>query len=312
MKTVKQMLSALLFTTPTVVFCQIPGSINPVTIHLMISYSAPGTVQKDENGKVLKGFDEFGDPQGGPDYQNSWFIEKVKNEEVTSEESHNEYASKIVTMKYGNKEFLTDLVNVGIITPSAGKSPIANWSIVQVTPTFDDGITVHADDSRYYAIHKQTGEIKDLSYVLMVTDDAMDMPGEFGLAEKTAFKEVIKNDYVKETMSRTTTYLNNWKTGVRVLMDFEGDLDPFSADTIFQGIWTAGEKLTILGKGDDAVPVITQTGGKVDKVSGRGLFFSSGLPDEPLDYSVVEGSVVIGGGKAVVDVRQFLNAGPPF
>jgi hypothetical protein len=111
-----------------------PGTIAKLAFSLTITDEAPGTVAKDPaTGKPLKKDDEG----SGPVFDNEYDAFKGKNKVARMEE----YVGKSVKRKYSTKEFLLDLVKIGVI------EDIKGWSLVLVTDTLYDEETIAVDET---------------------------------------------------------------------------------------------------------------------------------------------------------------------
>ncbi|MEQ1748032.1 MAG: hypothetical protein ABL974_01310 [Prosthecobacter sp.] len=105
------------------------GAVSTMTIALTVSYTAPGTVLKDETGKILTVANG-----GGPAFENQYSVitNNAAGDEIRRVETA-EAVSKVVTYRYGNVDLLKELV-LGEILPQKGASPfIAGWTFVVVT-----------------------------------------------------------------------------------------------------------------------------------------------------------------------------------
>lgn len=298
------LLAALLLSTAASTLAQVPGSVANVIFNLTLSSSREGTVMKDEEtGKPITGKDEFGDPLGGPTFYNMWTITKTnKDEDILSEETHEEYVSKIGTRKYGNKEFLTDLANAGILPEDDNGPSIAGWSLVQVIGTLDDGEDFFTGPDFIYAVHAKRGLVVLLSGVVIDRDDE----ARSGYAESWNYKRVNKLDYGKDTDTTTVSENGKWKSVLRYVMDFEEMLETgdYSESAYqFQGIHTDAEKLTKVRTGDPENPeaAVYQCGpSKLDKISGTGPYYG----DEGFDREVIEGTLSTAAGKVIPDISE--------
>jgi hypothetical protein len=298
------LLAALLLSTASSTLAQVPGSVANLIFNFTLSSSREGTVLKDEEtGKPITGKDEFGDPLGGPAFYNMWTILKTdKNDDILREETHEEYVSKIGTRKYGNKEFLTDLANAGILPEDDNGSSIAGWSLVQVTGTIDDGEDFYTGTDFIYAVHAKRGLVVLLSGVVIDRDD----DARSGYAENWNYKRVNKLDYVKDTDTTTVSENGKWKSVLRYVMDFDGVLEPGDLTESayqFQGIYTNAEKLTQVRTGDPENPEVGvyQCGpSKLDKISGTGPYYG----EEALDREVLEGTLSTAAGKVFPDISE--------
>lgn len=298
------LLAGILLSTAFSTLAQVPGSVAPVSFNFTISYSKEGTVLKDETtGKPITGKDEFGDPLGGPVFYNMWTITKTdKEENIVSEDTYEEYVSKIGPRRYGNKEFLMDLVENGFL-PAIGNAPfIAGWTIVQVTGTLE-GDGPYTGPDLFYAVHAGEGVTVLLSGVVI----ARDYDVNSGYAENWTYKYANKVNYDKETDITTESSAGNWKEVRRYVIDFDDFLESGDASVSlvqFQGIYTSAEKLTKVRTGDPdnpEVPVIQCGPSKLDKVSGAGAYY---FADEVEDREVIEGLFTAGAGKVYPDISE--------
>jgi hypothetical protein len=301
----KLLFAALLVSAASPTLAQVPGSVANVIFNFTLSFSKEGTVLKDEaTGKPITGKDESGFPLGGPTFSNEWWIAKQnKQEETLSEEYHYEYVSRIGSYKYGNKEFLTDLADAGILPEAESGPSIAGWSVVQVTATFGGGEDPFTGPDLIYAVHAKRGEVVLLSGVVIDSDDEV----RSGYAENWNYKFVNKIDFVKDTDTTNVTNSGNWKSVRRYLVDFDGVLEAgdFSESAYqFQGIYTNAEKLTKVRTGDPENPqvAIFQCGpSKLDKISGSGYYYYA---EEFEEREVIEGMFSTAAGKVFADISE--------
>jgi hypothetical protein len=300
----KLLFAALLVSAASSTLAQVPGSVANVIFNFTLSFSKEGTVLKDEaTGKPIAGKDESGFPLGGPTFYNEWMIAKQnKQKETLSEEYHYEYVSRIGSYKYGNKEFLTDLADAGILPEAESGPSIAGWSVVQVTATFGGGEDPFTGPDLIYAVHAKRGEVVLLTGVIIDRDQVRS-----GYAENWNYKSVNKIDFVKGTDTTTVTNSGNWKAVRRYVMDFDGVLEPGDISESayqFQGIYTNAEKLTKVRTGDPENPEVTvyQCGpSKLDKISGSGSSSSQGFFTE---IEVLEGMLSTAAGKVFADISE--------
>lgn len=280
----------------------LPGSVASVQFKLTLSFSRPGTVLKDpDTGRPLPAKDEFGAPLGGPAYYNDWLILKNRGDVPVSDEYHEEYVSKIGTRKYGNKEFLSDLIQAGIL-PQYGNAPyLAGWSIVQATPTFNDEFP-YTGESRFYAVHKTQGDIVDLNGVLF-----RGYPDTYssGYAANVNYHYIERYQYATDTTTVTETDLSNWKSTRIYYIDFSGEpfdeFDFFVGYARMEGVFSSSERLTSLGGALNRVPVYAVGATKLTGISGQGPVY-----DEENDTrAVIEGSISTAAGRVQADVGYF-------
>jgi hypothetical protein len=279
----------------------LPGSVGNVLFNLTLSFSRPGTVLKDpDTGKPLPARDEFGAPLGGPAYYNNWQILKNRGTEPVSDEFHEEYVSKIGTRKYGNKEFLTDLVGADIL-PKYGSAPfIAGWTLVQVTPTFTDEYA-YTGASRFYAVHRQ-GDIFDLSQVIF-----QGFPDTYssGYAANVNYKYVERYVYATDATTVTETDAASWKSTRIYYIDFSDapfdEFDTFVGFARMEGVFTSSERLVSVGTGGNRQPVYAVGATRLAGISGQGPVFDS----ENDTRAVIEGLITTAAGRVQADVGYF-------
>ncbi len=289
---------ALLALSVSSVNAAVPGSVANVTFALTLTNSTPGTVVKDSKGVPVK------DPGTTPAYINQWVIANTAAKTVVS---NYEYIAKMKTVKFGNKELLTELVDQGILPKYGDRAPyIAGWTIVSVNASgfaneFGEGFQQFP--SKFYAVHKAEGDIVDLSNHI-----DFGFGGDF--AQTGTYKTIEKfinvgTDTQSSTLSLTNAF--NWKETVYYEIDFAGFdrgptvnalLDGFE----FAGVSAIGIKQTTVGVGEEKRDVIVDTAGKIASISGEGPRL-----EEDGSRAVVEGSISFGAGKAEADVTVYPN-----
>ena len=114
MKTIS--LPLVVFSAFSSVSMAAPGSISLVTLKMTESFTAPGTVLKDDTGRPVQ--------PSTPAYENIW---------STTTQDSQEFVSKILAFKLSNKEFLELLVDQGVI------ASITGWSVKATYDEFADG-----------------------------------------------------------------------------------------------------------------------------------------------------------------------------
>lgn len=293
------LLNVLVFVTALSAQAQVPGSVSNIVLNLTISQSSEGTVQKDpETGKPITGKDEFGDPLGGPAFWNEWTLLKPD-----SELYRREYVSKIRTEKYGNKELLTDLLDAELLPAIGGGAPsIAGWTIVEVTGTVEnfDGQPEVIARPTFYAFHSASGVAVLLSGVVIAIDDQV----RSGEAENWTEQYTRQTNFVKDTETVTFTSSGSTQTIVRLVMDFQmqlelGDLSTSMAQ--FQGRYSRQEKLSTVTAPDKTKLQVFQCGPtKLDSISGSGPIY--GELEE--DRSVIGGQWSTSAGKLFSDISE--------
>ncbi|GAA5147550.1 hypothetical protein GCM10023213_42360 [Prosthecobacter algae] len=289
---------ALLALSVSSVNAAVPGSVANVTFALTLTNSTPGTVFKDSRGVPVK------DPVTKPAYINQWVI---ANDAAKTVVSNYEDISKMKTVKFGNKELLTELVDQGILPEYGDKAPyIAGWTIVSVNASgfaneFGEGFQQYP--SKFYAVHKAEGDIVDLS-------NHIDYSFGSDYAETSTYKTVekfINYNTPQQSTTLSLTNTSNWKETVYYEIDFEGFnsgatvtalLDGFE----FAGVSAIGNKQTSIGVGLEKMDVFVDTAGKTASISGAGPRI-----EEDGDRAVVEGSISFSAGKVEADVTVYPN-----
>lgn len=271
------------------------GSIASVTLALKRSHTIPGTVEHDENGNTVKnGQKRFSNPY----YE--LYNPKTKRWKIGEEF----WMSDVKTEKYSNREFLLDLVQLGVL-PEKGKAPfIAGWSIVEVNATIDMFTFVAP---QYYARHKD-GEVVELGGIFYMVSG---MGLEYGAnKEKSMYKRLFKIDavledgsYSGEELSFQTLMDMSSKSPAQVYLDFqsitgsEGNLDYAELHCTHSGGWKKSGGVRL------------HQAGKYTGISGNGfsVIYSSGEAGvEPYEVSsVFEGSILTGRGSKTDDVSIF-------
>jgi hypothetical protein len=113
----------------------------PLTVALTISYTAPGLMMKDENGKVLPASEG-----GGPAFENNYSVSTVNADgEVTKQVDTMESGGKTVIVKYGNVEVLKELLAQDMLPGIGTKEPsISGWSLVIIGDAIEGTDSVFA------------------------------------------------------------------------------------------------------------------------------------------------------------------------
>lgn len=283
---------------------QIPGSISTVVLNLTLSTTLEGTVQKDETtGKPLSGKDEEGNPLAIPTFFNSWWFSKEDRQgNVLSEEGHEEYSLKIGVRRYGNKEFLTDLLGHGYLPEDEGGTGIAGWSLAEVSGTFAGLDDFDLGPEYLYAVHAKRGLSILLTGIVIQRDYAV----RSGEAENWYHKSSHKIDYVRGKEIKTLSHTRNWEFVQRYLLDFDGYLQEgdFSISAYqFQGVCKRAEVLTQVatGNAEDPVTRVYRCGpSKMDQISGSGPRIQQNF----FGFQVVRGSMTTSTGKVVPDIAD--------
>jgi hypothetical protein len=242
------------------------GTVSTMTIALSLSFTIPGTVLKDETGKVLTAANG-----GGPAFQNNYAVitNNAANIEIKRVETA-EAVTKVITFKYGNVELLKELAAADIL-PHKGTAPfIAGWSIVVVTDA--------SEEKTVYARHT------DMTMVLLNGIG-------FGLVNEGVLAEAFTGNF-KDVVTTVTNPTTSLQTITRTLIDTfstKGAGSGAVGDLSFSGLYTeiGGKSVIKLEtiSGEKISTDVYLTGAlKLDKIAGAGT--SSEGPT-----GVVEGSM---------------------
>lgn len=283
---------------------QIPGSISNVVLKLTLSTTLEGTVQKDETtGKPLSGKDEEGNPLAIPTFYNAWWFSREDRQgNVLSEEGHEEYSLKIGVRRYGNKEFLTDLLEHGYLPEDEGGAGIAGWSLAEVYGTSAGLDDFHLGPEYLYAVHAKRG-LRILLTGIVIQRDYDVRSGE---AENWYYKSSHKIDYVRDKEFKTLSHTRSWEFVQRYLLDFDGYLEEGDASISayqFQGVCTRAELLAQVATGNAENPVtrVYRCGpSKMDQISGSGPHVQPNF----FGFQIVRGSMTTSTGKVVPDISD--------
>jgi hypothetical protein len=299
------LLAGLLLSPSLSTLAQVPGSVSNIVFNLTISQSSAGTVQKDpDTGKPITGKDEFGDPLGGPAFSNEWTVTKTDKEGAPlSEEYRYEYAAKLQTQKYGNKELLLDLLEADLLPAIGNSQPgIAGWTIVEVNGTVEDPYGQPETIQRpvFYAFHAASGQAVLLSDRVIAIDDQ----ARSGQAETWMDNYSRKTDFLKDTEVVTFTSGGSIQAVVRLVMDFSGVLetgDASSSMAQFQGLYSQQEKLSTLTAPDKTKIQVFQCGpGKLESITGTGPYYD----EFEEERSVIGGQWSTSAGKLFSDISE--------
>lgn len=238
-----------------------------VTFTLTETYTAPGLLEKDGEGKLVK--DE--NNKTIPDYWNEYTVETYKGEDLVKSVSTEEWAAKMGTAKISNKEILEELKSDGVI------QSITGYAISYID--IDDG----ASDGGFYLTKKGAEPIS--------IDQYLDI-GRYNssYAVGGTWKRVLTDDYVKETYTESET--GSEKSKESITINFT--VPRFSAQ--IAGIGSFGSAVKTFGKGEDAYTQTIPAAGKISSVSG-GLTYAEELDVE--DVSVLEGNISLAAGVPV-------------
>ena len=297
------LLAGLLFSA-SATLAQVPGSVSGLTFNLTLTRTVEGIVQKDPlTGKPITGKDPQGNPLGGPAFGNQWTITKNGRDGVpVSALFRQEYVSKMLTEKYGNKELLIDLLDAGLLPGIADADPeIKGWTIVEVTGTVggQENEPRIANLPTFYAYHAASNTAVLLSGEVI----AIDLLVRGSQAESWTEQNTAKLELVQETEVVTFTSAGSSINLVRLSMDFTGVLeegDGSSSLAQFQGQYSRQEKLTTVTAANKTKLDVFQCGpGKLESITGSGPLYGED-PEE--QRAVIGGQWIAVAGKLWSDI----------
>ncbi len=265
-----------------------PGAIADVALQLKLTGMTPATVSRDINGVVLKD----GRNKPIPAFEAFW---QVRDGEDRVVEENLEWASRLRNEKYGNKEFLQDLVDLGVM------DAIAGWSLKFVQPTYgtpDDQAGLTDGDGWYFLVHRdsETHPPIPLHRVIFFDKDTTQSKANERISQRF--------DEAGEPTTSTRSLQESTRQEMTFIIDFDDllpDGDEYYFDT--QGIYAGGMRLQFLGP--DKRPVFMPSAGKLSSLSGR-MVFDEGL-DETRRRRLVEGGVTHSAGKFSADVTDYAD-----
>ncbi len=306
MKIIKPIL-ALALACPMLVAAQNPASVGPATVALTISYSKPGLLAKDPEGKIIPA-----DEGGMLVHENTWSVNKVKIVKIdgestdipVSDEEITEKSTKLGTWKYSNKEILQDLLFMDLLPGIGENDPaIAGWTLIQVSDAGEEGF---ASTGRFMARHSS-------KLAVDITGSIDLMMGEEGSSAVTVTgKSSIKTSYnsageeLPNQPKATESYSMTYKTPGSFSM----------SEGIYQGsgLLTGGHKLTLVsGKVEGDPETYTErlyvpTAMKLANIVGAGsVFIFTSEEDGEEVPAVIEGSMSVGAGKAYFDISTYIT-----
>ncbi len=265
-----------------------PGAIADVVLQLKLTGMDPATVSRNINGVVLRD----GRNKPIPAFEAFW---EVRDEEDRLVEENWEWASRLRNEKYGNKEFLQDLVDFGVI------DSIAGWSIKFVQPTYgapDDLAGLTDGDGWYFLVHRnsETNPPISLSQIMVFDKDT---------TQAKANERIIQRfDEAGEPTTSSRSLQESTRHEMTFIIDFNDVLpeeDEYYFDT--QGIFAGGMRLQFLGP--EKRPVFMPSAGKLSSLSGR-MVFDEGI-DETRLRRLVEGGVTHSAGKFSADIGIYAD-----
>lgn len=245
------------------------GTSQTLTVQIALHRTMPGTYEKDPDGGKTNTPKE-------PAYVNSY--------DNTADTIHtDEFASKIVTEKVGNKQILEALLPDGV--------PIAGWSIQQIEP-FDG-------DSEFFLVKK--GD--PLSPIYIGDSLAIDY-GHYAESGKYTF---VENDTKK---TETETGSSNWLEVVNISWNMESG-DEFNFD--LNGLGQGSDKLKKIGDSYEWIhnsETIKVIGNLYDPSEDLDLDTYDGEDDIDEGEAVAEGTLKLSAATVLSDISAYLDKLP--
>lgn len=265
----------------------LPGAIADVVLQLKLTGMDPATVTREIDGTVVR--DRNNKPI--PAFEAFW---EVRDEGLLVEEIW-EWASRLRNEKYGNKEFLEDLVALGVI------ESIAGWSLKFVQPTYgvpEDLPGLLAGNGWYFLVHRnsEANPPISLSQILVFDKDTTQAKANERISQR--FDEAGEPTTSSRSLQESTRH------EMTFIIDFNDVLpeeDEYYFDT--QGIYAGGLRLQFLGP--DKRPVFMPSAGKLSSLSGR-MSFDEGIA-ETRRRRLVEGGLTHSAGKFSADVGIYAD-----
>lgn len=281
------LLSVLLGLTPRLEAQTTPGAIADVVLQFKLTGTDPATVSRRITGEIVR------DDRNRPVLAFEAFWE-VRNEGVLVEENI-ERVTRLSNGRYGNKEFLEDLVEVGVI------DSIAGWSLKFVQPTFgvpEDLIGLAAGDGWYFLVHRDSEANPPIPLNSILYFDK----GNTQATSSERTTQRFGEGGVPTTNSRS------FQETTRQDMDFIINFDRFFPEgqeyhLVSQGIYASGMRLQFLGP--EKRPVFMPAAGKLSSLSGR-MNYNLGEPESRRSW-LVEGGMTQSAGKFFADVGIYVD-----
>lgn len=246
----------------------IPGYEQTVTMQMAIHSTAPGTYEKDEDGKTIT-------PKVAT-YENEWSKENSAGDTI---QENYEAVAKIQTWKVGNKEILEELVDAGVITSITG------WSFKLIS-------TGAYGDSEFYLVKKDADPIYIGEY-LRSWDQAY--------AEAYNETEVTKYDADGDETSFKETGKGNTIQLLKTILDTDGESYEFN----LHGLLTTSSKFNATDDEHVSNGGTYKLVGSLDFPQVNGSMEGTAIAnDESYDSSVVEGTWKISSAKRLADISQ--------
>jgi len=262
---------------------QVPGSVAPVTLALVVSFENPGTFKRAADGKIIgSGSNRI------PVFSNNWG-------------GWEEYSATIPARKYSNREFLSDLVNRNVIP-----GPITGWSLVRVMISSYD----YENDVDY---NYDNASFDDYTF-----DPGSDYPSVGFYVVKAGFAPVRVDSHLEirdQAIIRSTRYLVNHdaenfsyrpftpRFRCRVTGSMDIGLLGGTGASSFTGIsdYSGARHRSVVIFGGLFVNIWVNRPITISNISGSGPNYSVGQGVTP---SIISGTIKIGQG-VIKDVSAF-------
>ena len=264
----------------------VPGSSADVILQLKLTRTVPDLAPRDEQGQVIRG----GRNKALPVFENVWDV----NENEVRVETHVERGSQMVSEKYGTKEFLGDLVEIGLI------SSIQGWSLKWVRPTLGDPAdlaSLVADEGQYFLVHRNSRANPPipLSGLIFAEMDNRQAKMSERLIEYYEAGDVLTGS--------SRTYQEQVRQQMAMLIDFGAYNPEDNVDDSIEmfGLYAGG--LRLQSQGPDKQPVFMPSAGKFSEINGQLAY--QDLEAEVQDRALVEGGITYTAGKFVPDLSAY-------
>lgn len=283
----------------------VPGSVTNVTFALKLSYLREGVSKKDDRGRLLRGID------AGPTFENQWtfFTERNnKGRDSLTQGGHYEYAAKTGVHRYGNRQFLRDLLETGVL-PEPEKG-IAGWALVRVNATFE----VLTDRSMtgkdcFYAVHAKRNHIVPLNgRVILEDEDYFEERSGYVEDENRAYMQTYF--YLTGEQTSSLEQAGTSRSVRRYQLNVRGEvLDPVKRgeSAQFQCLKTQALTLTQVKTGNSRSPlarVVKFGPARFDKLTGTGAYAAENHPYYEGLREIIEGSISVSAGRVFPDISE--------
>lgn len=263
-----------------------PGSAADVILQLKLTRTVPNLAPRDEQGQVIRG----GRNRALPVFENFWEV----HENEVRVQTILERGSQMVSERYGTKEFLEDLVEIGLI------SSIQGWSLKWVRPTLGDPAdlaSLATDDGQYFLVHRnsQANPPIPLSGLIFAEMD--------NRQAKMSERRVEYYEAGDVLTGSSRTYQEQVRQQMAMLIDFGAYHPEDTLDYTIEmfGLYAGG--LRLQAQGPDKQPVFMPSAGKFSEINGQLTY--QNLEAEVQDRALVEGGITYTAGKFVPDLSAY-------